>query len=73
MLALLRKSARDAGRDPSAVEITSGGARTVQEAKWFAEQGVHRLTIAVRSKTVPDIREELLRFGDEVIAATTDL
>lgn len=73
MLELLRHSASEAGRDPSTVEITSGGARTAEEARWFADQGVHRLTIAVRSKTIADMREELLRFGDEVIGATTDL
>jgi hypothetical protein len=47
--------------------------RTADEAGWFAEQGVHRLTVAVRAKTIPDMREELLRFGDEVIAKTANL
>ncbi|MGE3329060.1 MAG: LLM class F420-dependent oxidoreductase, partial [Acidimicrobiia bacterium] len=57
-------AAKDVGRDPDSIEITSGGARTVEQSKWFADLGVHRLTIAVRSKTAPEMREELLRFGD---------
>jgi alkanesulfonate monooxygenase SsuD/methylene tetrahydromethanopterin reductase-like flavin-dependent oxidoreductase (luciferase family) len=73
LLALLRSSAEEAGRDPSSIEITSGGIRTAEEARWFADLGVNRMTVAVRSKTIPDMREELLRFGDEVIATTADL
>src|SRR5579859_3070580 len=69
----VRSAAVDAGRDPSAVEITSGGVRTVEGAKWFAEQGVERLTVAVRSRTVPEMRDELLRFGDEVIGPSATL
>lgn len=73
LLAAVRAGAAEAGRDLSDIEITSGGVRTAEDAKWFADQGVDRLTIAVRSKTLPEMREELLRFGDEVIAATADL
>jgi probable F420-dependent oxidoreductase len=73
MLALLRASAEEAGRDPASIEVTSGGIRTAEEARWFADLGVSRLTVAVRSKTTAEMRDELLRFGDEVIAATTDL
>jgi len=73
LLGWVREAAIEAGRDPASIEITSGGVRTVEEAKWFADQGVHRLTIAVRSKTIPDMREELMRFGNEVIAKSVDL
>jgi probable F420-dependent oxidoreductase len=61
------------GRDPHEIEFTSGGARTVDAAKWYAEAGVHRITVAVRARTGPDARDELLRFGDEVIARTLDV
>ncbi len=73
LLALLRSAAEDAGRDPASIEITSGGVRTAEEARWFADLGVSRLTVAVRSKTIPEMRDELLRFGDDVIASTADL
>lgn len=62
-----------AGRDPDKLEITSGGARTVEEAKWYAEVGVHRITVAVRARTIPEIRDELHRFADEVISRTEHL
>ncbi len=73
LVGLLRSSAEEAGRDPDSIEITSGGVRTAEEARWFADLGVSRLTVAVRAKTVPEMREELLRFGEEVIATTTEL
>jgi probable F420-dependent oxidoreductase len=73
LIALLHSSAEEAGRDPAAIEVTSGGVRTAEEARWFADLGVSRLTVAVRSKTPPEMRDELLRFGDEVIATTADL
>jgi probable F420-dependent oxidoreductase len=64
---------KDAGRDPDTIEFTSGGARSVEEARWYADIGIDRITIAVRASTIPDMREELLRFGDEVIAKSTEL
>jgi probable F420-dependent oxidoreductase len=73
LLGHMRSAAAEAGRDPATIEVTSGGTRSVEGAKWYADQGVHRLTIAVRSHTVPEMREELLRFGDSVIPATADL
>ncbi len=73
LLSVLRSSAAEAGRDPTSIEITSGGIRTAEEARWFADLGVSRMTVAVRAKTVPEMRDELLRFGDEVIGTTADL
>jgi probable F420-dependent oxidoreductase len=69
----VRAAAVDAGRDPAAIEITSGGVRTAEGAKWFADLGVHRLTVAVRARSVPEMRDELSRFGDEVISPTENL
>jgi probable F420-dependent oxidoreductase len=73
VLERVRSETRATGRDPDAMEFTAGGARTVEAAKWFADQGVHRLTIAVRAKTQADMHDELARFSDEVISATADL
>ena len=73
LLGWMREAALEAGRDPAAIEVTSGGVRTVEGAKWFADQGVHRLTIAPHAKDLPGMREELKRFGDTVIDKTRDL
>jgi len=73
LIAEVRAAAAEAGRDPAVVEITSGGVRTPNEAKWFAEQGVARLTVAVRSRTVPEMRDELRRLGDELVEPTREL
>ena len=53
--------------------MTVGGARTVAEAERLAALGVDRLVIAVRSKDADAVREELARFGEDVIAPTRDL
>lgn len=73
VLAEVRARAEAAGRDPRAIEITSGGAKTVEAAEWFAAQGVHRMTIAVRARGGEELRDELGRFGETVIAKTRDL
>ena len=39
----------------------------------MAELGVDRCTVAIRSKDLAEVRDELARFGDEVIAPTRDL
>ena len=69
----LQRFAEAAGRDPAEIEITSGGARTAEEAQWFADRGVHRLTIAVRGRSEAEVRDELARFGAEVIGPTASL
>jgi probable F420-dependent oxidoreductase len=69
----VRQEATELGRDPDTIEMTSGGARTVEDAKWYAGIGIQRITIAVRADTIPDMAEELRRFSDEVIANTIDL
>jgi probable F420-dependent oxidoreductase len=73
LLDVMRSSARAAGRDPAAIEVTAGGATTAEEARWFADQGVHQLTTAVHARNDAGIRDELLRFGDDVIRKTEDL
>ena len=61
------------GRDLDEIEITVGGARTAEEAAAMAELGVDRFTIAIRAKEMPEVRDELARFGTEVIEPTTEL
>jgi probable F420-dependent oxidoreductase len=69
----VRAEAERIGRDPATIEMTVGGARTLGEAERMAELGVDRLVIAIRSKDLDDMRDELARFGDEVIEPTRDL
>ncbi|MGE0387604.1 MAG: LLM class F420-dependent oxidoreductase [Gammaproteobacteria bacterium] len=73
LLDRFRAFAREYGRDPASIEITTGGARTVDEARIYADMGVHRLTITTRARTIPELRTELFRFADEVIARTATL
>ena len=73
LLDVMRTSAREAGRDPTSIEVTSGGARTAEEAKWYADQGVHQLTVTVRARDEAEIYNELMRFGEDVIEPTMDL
>jgi probable F420-dependent oxidoreductase len=63
----MKKAAREAGRNEADIEITSGGARTAEAAKWYVDLGVHRLVIQARSRDERSLRDELKRFGDEVI------
>jgi probable F420-dependent oxidoreductase len=69
----VRTEAERFGREPTDIEITAGGARTVAAAERMAELGVDRLVVAVRSKEVSALSDELGTFGEEVIAASRDL
>jgi probable F420-dependent oxidoreductase len=69
----VRAEADRLGRDPNSIEYTVGGARTLAEAEQMAALGVDRLTIAVRSKELGEVEDELGRFGDEIIRQTQDL
>ncbi|BBZ15559.1 LLM class F420-dependent oxidoreductase [Mycobacterium branderi] len=73
LLDRVRAETRAAGRDPSAMEFTAGGARTVDEAKVYADFGIHRLTVAIRARTLADMRAEVARLGDELVSKTSDL
>jgi probable F420-dependent oxidoreductase len=67
------KQAEALGRDPAAIEMTGGGARTVGEAERFASIGINRLVIAVKGKELAEVEDELLGFGQQVIDQTVDL
>src|SRR3954452_4257931 len=69
----VRAEAEKLGRDPQSIEMTVGGARTVAEAEVMAKLGVNRITIAIRAHEPEAVRDELGRFGEEVVAPTRDL
>jgi probable F420-dependent oxidoreductase len=64
----MRRAAKDAGRDPDAIEVTAGGAMDVEGAKPYAELGVSRLVIPPLGYDLGTLREQLPRFADNVIA-----
>jgi probable F420-dependent oxidoreductase len=68
----VREMAEELGRDPRSIEMTVGGTRTLAEVERLAELGVDRMTIAIRSKELDAVRDELARFGEELIAPTRD-
>jgi probable F420-dependent oxidoreductase len=68
----VREEAERLGRDPRSIEMTVGGARTVADAERMAVLGVDRITIALRSKELGDLEDELGVLA-ELIAATSDL
>jgi probable F420-dependent oxidoreductase len=69
----VRAAAGEFGRDPSSIEMTVGGARSVAEAERLAALGVDRLVIAVRSKEANAVSDELAQFAEAVIGPTRDL
>ncbi|HVV29832.1 MAG TPA: LLM class F420-dependent oxidoreductase [Mycobacteriales bacterium] len=68
----VRRATQDAGRSPDAMEFTAGGARTVEDARVFADFGISRLTVAIRGRG-DEMRAEVRKLGDELVAKTADL
>ncbi len=64
----MRKAAVDAGRDPDAIEITSGGALDLDSVKQAADLGVARYIVPPLAFDLPTLRERLGKFADNVIA-----
>jgi methylmalonyl-CoA mutase cobalamin-binding subunit len=78
LLQEMRKAAEEAGRDPDAIEVTSGGASVLgggeaalDEVGRLAELGVDRVVVPPLTYNPTAIGETLARFGDEVIAPST--
>jgi alkanesulfonate monooxygenase SsuD/methylene tetrahydromethanopterin reductase-like flavin-dependent oxidoreductase (luciferase family) len=63
-----RTAAKEAGRDPSAVEMTCGGAMDVEGVKKFADIGADRLVIPAFGMNVESYKQMLGGFGDNVIS-----
>lgn len=69
----VRERAEALGRDPTSIEMTVGGARTIDDTKRMAALGVDRCTIAIRAKTIEDMRLEVAELGRTLVAETRDL
>ena len=72
-IASVRDAAETLGRDPASIEMTVGGARTVEQAEAFRALGADRLVIAIRADSVEGIADEVGAFGASVISETRDL
>jgi probable F420-dependent oxidoreductase len=68
LLEIVRASARDAGRDPDTIEITSGGGLDLESVKRSADLGVARYTIPPLGFDIETLRTQLGRFSETVIA-----
>ncbi len=69
----MRQAAAEAGRDPDAIEITSGGngalgSGALDEVKRLADLGVSRVIIPPLAFDVEGQRTAFAKYGDDVIA-----
>jgi len=68
LLAVMRESATDAGRDPDKIEITAGGAFDLDGVKRFADLGVDRMVIPPLGFDLETLKGTIGDFADSVIA-----
>jgi len=66
---ILEESARDAGRDPSAIEISCIGAPDLETARATADAGVDRMIVASREPDLEAVKRALGPFSESVIRA----
>lgn len=68
LLATMRTAARDAGRDPDAIEVTAGGGLDAAAVARFADLGVDRVVIPPLGFDLGTLERALGEFADNVIA-----
>jgi probable F420-dependent oxidoreductase len=68
LLDVMAGAARDAGRDPAAIEITAGGALDHDGVARLGDLGVSRLVIPPLGFDLEKLKRRMGRFADEVIA-----
>lgn len=73
LIALMRTTAQDHGRDPDAIEITAGGngalgSKALDEVKALAELGVSRVIVPPLAYDPEGQRAAFARYGEDVIA-----
>jgi probable F420-dependent oxidoreductase len=66
---ILEESARDAGRDPSAIEISCVGSPDLETARAAADVGVDRVIVASREPDLEGSKRALGPFSESVIRA----
>jgi probable F420-dependent oxidoreductase len=68
LLDVMRASARDAGRDPDAIEVTAGGVLDLDGVKRFADLGVSRVIIPPLGFDLETLKTQLGAFSENVIS-----
>lgn len=68
LLPVVREAAREAGRDPDDIEITTGGAPRVETIRMLADAGVTRFLVPPLAADPTDLPDAMARFADDVIA-----
>jgi probable F420-dependent oxidoreductase len=65
---IVRETAREAGRDPDAIELTSMGPASFEAARAAEEAGIHRLLIGSGGADLEKVRRSCGEFSEKVIA-----
>ena len=73
LIAIMRATAVEHGRDPDAIEVTSGGngalgSGALDEVKALADMGVSRVIIPPLAFDVEGQRTAFAKYGEDVIA-----
>ena len=63
-----RRAAKDAGRDPDAIEVTAGGAMDLDGVKRFGELGVERIVVPPFGWDAESLKTFFGQFHDNVIS-----
>jgi probable F420-dependent oxidoreductase len=63
----MRRSAKNAGRDPDAIEVTAGGVMDLDGVRRFADHGVDRIALPPLGFDLDTLRAQLGRFSANVI------
>ena len=66
---ILEESARDAGRDPSAIEVTCIGAPNLETAQATADAGVDRMIVASLEPDLESFKRAMGPFSESAIRA----
>jgi probable F420-dependent oxidoreductase len=67
LLDTMRTSAREAGRDPDAIEVTAGGAFDLDGVHRHADLGVDRIVVPPLGFDLQTLEEQMGRFSEQVI------
>lgn len=65
--AVMQTAARESGRDPAAIDLTTSGPPTRKAAQRLADAGVDRMVVYAPTGDLEKLRSFLARFRDEVI------
>jgi probable F420-dependent oxidoreductase len=68
LLEEMRVAAKDAGRDPDAIEVSSGGGLDLDTVRRYADLGVSRFIVPPLGFDLETLRTQLGKFSEHVIA-----